>query len=163
MNILVDIDGVLRHYDQAPIPAGVRMVGTLTVYNRITVMGPENDATIRFWLDSNKIVDIDDVVDNSVTLSNEELAIRQINYARARGAAELFITNNPAHWAYAFELGIPSVMFGQPSYTRVEFRPDAPARFRTWDKIEEAVARENILRTQDARLTRADEGVRFSD
>jgi hypothetical protein len=163
MNILVEIDGVLRHLDQAPIPAGVRMVGTLTVYNRITVMSAEDDATIRFWLDSNKIVDIDDVIDNTVGISSEELAPRQINYARSRGAVELFITNNPSHWAYAFELGIPSVMFSQPSYTRVEFRPDAPSRNRAWNEIEEAVKRENVVRTQDARLSREDEGVRFSD
>jgi hypothetical protein len=161
MNILVEIDGVLRSQDHAPIPVGVLMVGTLTVYNRIAVMASESTEDISYWLDSHKIVDIDDIIDSSVGLSTEPLAHRQITHARSRGAVELFITNNPTHWAYAFEIGIPCVMFGQPSYTRVEFRPDAPSRVRAWNDIEQAIRKENIVRTQDARFNRVDEGARF--
>jgi hypothetical protein len=45
-------------------------------------------------------------------------------------------------------------MFGVPSYTRVEFRPDAPSKRRAWTDIEEAVRKQNELRTKDARLVR---------
>jgi hypothetical protein len=68
----------------------------------------------------------------------------------------LFITNDPTLWAYAFDLGIPSVMFGVPSYTRVEFRPDAPRERRTWSDIEEAIKKQNALRTNDARISRTE-------
>jgi hypothetical protein len=160
MQILVDIDGVLKgEKDDEPIGVGILMVGTLSVYNQLTFMTSMREAEARQWLDVNKIVDYDQILDASVHLEGDNLQQRQINLARSR-KVDLFITNNPELWAYAFDQGIPSVMFGVPKYTRVEFRPDAPKAKRTWDQIEEAVRKQNILRTQDARLTRT-EGLNF--
>ncbi len=156
MHILVDIDGVLKGTNDEPISAGILMVGTLSVYNQLTFMGNDPEAVINQWLDVNKIVDFDRIIDSKVHLEGENLAERQIKVARSRGPVDLFITNNPTTWAFAFDQGIPSVMFGVPSYTRVEFRPDAPKRVRAWSDIEEAIAKQNTLRTQDARLSRTE-------
>lgn len=156
MRILVDIEGVLRGQTGVPISTGILMAGTLSVYNQIVFMGDETQAEIKYWLDSNKIVDYDLIIDNSVKLEGEELAPRQITVARSRGPVDLFITNNPSMWAYAFDHGIPSVMFGVPEYTRVEFRPDAPKRVRSWAQIEEAITKQNIAKTNDARLNRTE-------
>jgi hypothetical protein len=112
------------------------------------------------WLDINKIVDYDLLIDNSVHLETENLQERQIQVARSRGNIDLFITSNPKLWVYAFDLGIPSMMFGVPEYLRVEFRPDAPKKIRSWDQVQEAVEKQNILKTQDARLQRT-EGLNF--
>ena len=161
MQILVELDGVLRSDTQSPIPAGVIMVGTLTVYNKITVMSSTDGNETDHWLKSHKIVDVDDVIDSSVGLATETLAERQIKLARSRGSVDLFITGNPAMWAFAFDMGIPSVLFGQPSYIRPEFRPDAPSRVRSWTDIEDAIVRQNVARTEDARLKRDSEGVRI--
>ena len=95
-----------------------------------------------------------------MALVDENLAERQINVARARGRIDLFLTNNPTMWAYAFDQGIVPLMFGVPSYTRPEFRPDAPKRVRAWTDIEEAIRKQNELKTQDARLSRT-EGLNF--
>jgi hypothetical protein len=114
------------------------------------------EAQAKQWLDVNKIVDYDKLVDSSVALAGENLPERQIQYARARGKVDLFITNNPTMWAYAFGQGIACVMFGVPSYTRPEFRPDAPKRVRAWNDIEKAIEEQNALRTQDARLSRTE-------
>jgi hypothetical protein len=108
------------------------------------------------WLNINKIVDFDNIVDNTVALAGEGLEERQINYARSRGPIDLFITGDPHLWAYAFDLGIASAMFAQPSYLRPEFRPDAPKRLRAWAEIEEAVEKQNELRTTDLRLSRTE-------
>ena len=156
MKILVELNGVLRTDTDAPIATGVIMVGTLTVYNKITLMSSLGRKATEYWLNSNKIVDIDDVIDASVALEYENLAERQINHARALGGIDLFITGNPNLWAYAFEMGIPSVMFGQPSYLRPEFRPDAPKRLRAWDSIEKSITEQNVKRTTDARLLRTE-------
>jgi hypothetical protein len=137
------------------------MVGTLSALHKITILSSLNSRGTKHWLDSNKIVDMDDVIDSSVGLTDEVLTERQIKLARSRGAVDLFITGNPTMWAFAFDMGIPAVMVGQPSYLRPEFRPDAPKRLRAWNDIEEAVRKENIRRTNDARLTRTDEGLRF--
>lgn len=156
MHILVDIDGVLRGQNDEPIATGIVMVGTLSVYNQLTFMGSEPEAVIQQWLNTNKVVDYDRLIDSTVALEGEELAHRQIRLARSRGNVDLFITNNPHLWAFAFEQGIPSAMFGVPSYTRVEFRPDAPKRVRAWDQIEAEIQKQNTLRTQDARLSRTE-------
>jgi hypothetical protein len=161
MHILVELNGVLRNQDDAPIPVGQIMVGTLSAFHKITILSFMDERGTKHWLDSNKIVDMDDIIDSSVGLTDEHLTERQIKLARSRGAVDLFITGDPSMWAFAFEMGIPSVMMGQPSYLRPEFRPDAPKRLRAWNDIEEAIRKENIKRTNDARLVRTDEGLRF--
>jgi hypothetical protein len=156
MQILVDIDGVLKGQKEEPIGTGILMVGTLSVYNSLTFMADGTESQIKHWLDNNKVVDYDRIIDGKVSLVDENLKERQIKLARSKGPVDLFITNDPSLWAFAFDLGIPSVMFGVPSYTRVEFRPDAPKKVRAWSEIEEAVKQQNILRTQDARLSRTE-------
>jgi hypothetical protein len=160
MHILVEMDGVLRGNNEAPIAPGIIMIGSLSSWNQITFMGSVTQAEMQYWLDVNKIVDFDRLIDSSVALEGEDLSERQVNVARAKGPIDLFITNNPKLWAYAFNMGIPSVMFAVPSYTRVEFRPDAPKRIRSWDAIEESINKQNELRTKDARLQRT-EGLNF--
>lgn len=156
MHILVDIEGVLRGRNSEPIGAGILMVGTLSVHNTLTFMCPEEEGAFKQWLDGNKVVDYDRIIDGSFELVDERLKERQVKLARARGNVDLFITNDPTMWAFAFDHGIPSVMFGVPSYTRVEFRPDAPKNIRAWGDIEEAIKKQTEMRTQDARLSRTE-------
>lgn len=156
MQILVDLDGVMRTKDEAVIPTGVILYQTLTAYNRMTIISPYTREETERWLNVNKIVDFDLIIDSKHHLEGEDLTQRQINVARARGGLDLFITANPEAWVYAFEQGIPSLMFGVPAYQRVEFRPDAPKRVRSWDSIVESVEKQNELRTKDVRLARTD-------
>jgi hypothetical protein len=156
MQILVDIDGVLKGRNDEPISTGVLMVGALSAHNRLIFISSVSEHDTRIWLDVNKIVDYDIIIDSSYKLVDEDLKQRQVNVARARGGIDMIITNDPTLWTYTFELGIPSSMFAVPSYTRVEFRPDAPKQVRSWTQIEDAINRENQLRTQDARLSRTE-------
>lgn len=160
MQILVELDGILKGSNGKPIATGVLMHASLAAYNRMTIMSSMTEAETLRWMDLNKVVDYDKIIDSSVFLEGEHPQQRQITHARALGPVELFITNNPSNWAYAFEQGIPSVMFGVPSYTRPEFRPDAPRKVRAWNDIEAAVAKQTALRTRDRRL-KEQEGVRF--
>jgi hypothetical protein len=156
MQILVDLDGVLKGRNDEPISTGILMIGALSAHNRLIFISSNNESETRIWLDINKIVDYDIIIDSKYKLVGEDLKQRQVNVARARGGIDMIITNDPNLWRYTFELGIPSSMFAVPSYTRVEFRPDAPKKVRAWDQIEEAIDKENQLRTQDARLSRTE-------
>lgn len=160
MRILVEIDGVLKDRNDGVIATGLLMYGPLTAYNQIVLMTEMDSAEANRWLNINKIVDFDLIIDKSVYLETENLQERQIQVARSRGNVDLFITSNPALWTYAFNLGIPSLMFGVPQYLRVEFRPDAPKKVRSWDQVTEAIEKQNTLRTTDARLIRT-EGINF--
>lgn len=157
MHIVVELDGVLRDTKHGIIPTGLLMYSTLTAYNRMTILSEEDEAATMYWLNSNKVVDVDNVIDNSIALEDEDLVPRQINMARARGNIDLFITSNPEHWVYAFNLGISSVMFAMPAYLRPEFRPDAPKTRRSWDEIQKAIDKQNEARVKDIRLTRTDD------
>lgn len=154
MHILVDVEGVVRTQAGKPIPPGVQLTSTLTAYNKLTYLSEQPAAVLKQWLDVYKIVDFDDIIDATVALEGENLKERQIQVARRRGAVDMLITGNPKLWVFAFEQGIPSVMFGAPEYSRVEFRPDAPKKVRSWSEIEETIDRQNALRTTDARLAR---------
>lgn len=156
MQIFVELDGTLRDHNDKPIPIGVVMVSTLTAFNRLTYLSSSSFQDTEYWLNVHKIVDFDNIIDNTVGLDGEDLIERQLKYARSRGAIDLFITGNPHHWAFAFDLGIACVMFAMPSYTRPEFRPDAPSRVRAWGEIEKAIEKQNELRTKDIRLTRTE-------
>lgn len=156
MHILVEIDGVIRSRNEAPIPQGIQLVGALSAWNKISYITDLDTATVTQWMDVNKIVDFDVIIDSSVALEGEDLKQRQITHARSQGKIDMVVTSDPAVWAFAFEQGIPAVMFGVPEYLRAEFRPDAPKKMRSWDQIQEAVARQNSARTQDARITRTE-------
>jgi hypothetical protein len=136
------------------------MVSTLIVYNQITFISSMDKASTEQWLNVHKIINYDDIIDSSASLVTEELPQRQINVARASGAVDLFITGNPKLWVYAFDLGIPVVMLGMPSYLRPEFRPDAPKKVRSWSEIEDAIERQNSARANDARLSKT-QGLNF--
>ena len=160
MKILVELEGVLRGQKDEPIAQGIIMIAQLAAYNQIVFLTELSTAEAEQWINTNKVVDYDMLIDSSLTLVDEPLKHRQLKYARARGSVDLVITNDPTFWAFAFEQGIPCMMFGVPSYTRPEFRPDAPKRVRAWSDIEAAVAKQNELRTTDKRLTRT-ESTRF--
>lgn len=157
MHILVELDGVIRStVNEAPIAPGVQLVGALSAWNQISYMTDLRTDEATQWMDVNKIVDFDVIIDASVGLEGENLKERQVRWARARGKIDLVITSDPNLWVYAFEQGITAVMFGHPNYLRAEFRPDVPKRVRSWDQIQEAVEKQNTARTQDARLTRTE-------
>ena len=161
MHIVVELDGVLRgHRNDEPILAGVQMVGALSAWNKITFITEMSGPEAEQWANINKIFEYDNMIDSSIALVGEDLKQRQLKMARANGSVELFITGDPKLWAFAFDMGIPSVMFGVPSYTRPEFRPDAPKKIRSWNEIEAAVKKQHALRTKDAGINRV-EGVRF--
>lgn len=160
MHIVVELEGVLRGQKDEPVSTGIIFVAQIAAFNQLTFITSLSKAEAEQWINVNKIVDYDNLLDSSASLVGEPLGHRQIKMARATGNVDLFITNNPEMWAHAFDQGIPSMMFGVPAYTRPEFRPDAPKKVRAWTEIEAAVAKQNELRTIDKRLTRS-EGVRF--
>lgn len=162
MHILVEMDGVVRTQQGNPISTGILLVAHLTAYNKLTFISSESRLATEQWMNVNKIVDFDNLIDSSVGLHGESLIERQITMARSQSPIDLVITNNPRAWAFAFDQGIPSIMFGVPSYTRPEFRPDAPKRLRAWNDIETAIEKQNEAMTKDARVRMSDEDINFA-
>jgi len=161
VHIVVDLDGVLRgHRNDEPIMQGLQTVGALSSWNKVSFITELSKEAANQWINVNKIVDFDYLIDSSVGLEGEVLKHRQINHLRSKGAIDILITADPSLWAHGFDQGLACMLFGVPTYTRPEFRPDAPKKVRSWTDIEVSIAKQNELRTKDARITRGD-GVRF--
>jgi hypothetical protein len=155
LKILIELDGVLRNQDDSPISTGIIFSGTLSVYNRISFLSSMPEEETIFWLNSNGVVDYDNIIDTSVKLTDEDTKERQLQVARTKGLVDMFVTSDPSLWEFAFNQGITVILFANPEYTRPEFRPDAPKSVRSWDKVKEAITKQQVLRTQDVRQQRA--------
>lgn len=163
MHILVDLDGTLRGpRNDEPITQAIQVIGALSAWNQISLITEMTKPEAEQWLNQNKVVDFDHIYDRSYYLEGDVLKFRQITHARAKGRVDLVITADPNVWVFAFDQGIPAIMFGMPDYLRAEFRPDAPKQVRAWDDIVNAITKQNELRTKDARLIRT-ETLRFGD
>lgn len=161
MHIIVELEGVLKGaVKDDPIAEGVLVTGALSAFNQITFITEMATKEAERWLNENKVVDFDGVVDKSLALPGENLKERQITHVRSRGKVGLFITSNPELWKYAFDAGIPVMLFGVSQYFSTEFRPDVPKARKTWAEVEDAVKKHNEIRTKEARQIRT-ETVRF--
>lgn len=157
MQIVVDLDGVLRGpRNDEPVTQAIQVIGALSAWNQISLITEMTTAEAEQWLNQNKVVDFDHIYDKSYHLEGDVLKFRQLKAARAKSRVDIVITADPKLWVYAFEQGIPAMMYGMPDYLRAEFRPDAPKKVRAWDDIVSAIEKQNELRTKDARLTRTE-------
>ena len=161
MHIIVEIEGVLKGaVKQDPIAEGVLVAGALSAFNQITFITDMAFKDAERWLNENKVVDFDNIVDKTIGLPGENLKERQLTHVRSQGKVGLFITSNPELWQYAFNQGIPVMLLGVSQYFSTEFRPDVPKARKTWAEVEESVKKQNEIRTKEARQVRT-ETVRF--
>lgn len=161
MHIIVELEGVLKGaVKNDPIAEGVLITGAMSAFNQITFITEMAFKDAERWLNENKVVDFDNIVDRSIGLPGENLKQRQLTHVRSQGKVGLFITSNPEMWKFAFDAGIPVLLFGVSQYFSTEFRPDVPQARKTWSQIEESVRKNNEIRTQEARQIRT-ETVRF--
>lgn len=163
MNTLVNLDGVICSDTGEPIPAGITLYYALTAGHRVTLLTARDKDDATHWLHSHGIINYDDLIDNSLRLEGDDLKQRQFKIARSHAPVEMYIDSDPAMCAWVFEeQRVTSVLVNHPSYAKVEHRPNAPKKFRTWDQIVEAVDRVNVARAKD-RMTPTNDIGEYSD
>jgi hypothetical protein len=147
---LLNLDGVLSTESGEPILAGVVLYYALNSTNRVAIMTSRSKEDAEHWLQSHGIINYDDLVDSSMHLEGDDLKQRQFKMSRSKAPVGMYIDSDPAMCAWVFEeQNVPTVLLSHPGYTRVEHRPDAPKRYRTWDQIVESVDRVNLARAKD--------------
>ena len=151
MNILVALDGVLSSESGEPIRAGVVLYYALNANHRVALMTSRKKDDAEHWLHSHGIIGYDDLIDDSMKLEGEELKRRQFVMSRSRAPIEMYVDSDPEMCAWVFEKqGIPIILFNDPSFLPIEWRPDAPKKVRAWNEIEASITRVNVARSQDA-------------
>jgi hypothetical protein len=84
---------------------------------------------------------------------------QQLELLRTSGyAVEMYIDSDPAAVAEGLRLGITSLLFASPAYSRPEFRPDEKRGVRAWADIAAEVESQNSMKKSEPART-ADVGV----
>jgi hypothetical protein len=145
LNILVALEGVLCSEQKTPNRTGILFYYWLAANNRVALLTSWDKKDAEFWLMSNGIIDYAELIDDSYALLGEDLSRRQITIARSRQPIELLLTADPSLAAWAFEQGIPSLLFAHPDSIGIANRPG----MRAWGEIEEAITQKHIKRSLD--------------
>lgn len=119
--------------------------------NRVAIFTSWDRRDAENWLMVNGILDYAELIDSSAGLLGDDLSQRQITVARSRQPIELLLTANPELAAWAFESGVPSLVFAHPDSIAIPHRPGMKA----WGTIEDAITKRNVKRSIDARKEQA--------
>ena len=152
MNTVISMDGVLRGDTGDLIIDGLMVYRAFKVLGRVTLITeiPRNMSEV--WLIMHGMPDFDDLLDGSVALDPKEpLKYRQIATIRSHGSIGMYIDADPSVVAEAMRLGIPTLLYSSPQYTRPEFRPDAPKGVRKWDDLVSERNRQQAMKAVDSR------------
>lgn len=157
MNIVFAMDGVLRSNTGELVTDGLILFKAMKVVGRVVLLTEMDRSMAEVWLMMNHLEDYDDLITNDVAIDPQEpLRNRQIAVARTRGVINFYIDADPSMVAEAMRLGITALLFTTPSYSRPEFRPDAPKGVRRWDDITAEKTRQQAMKAVDARLRNDD-------
>jgi hypothetical protein len=70
------------------------------------------------WLRSHMIVGYGEIYDTSNFFVGQDLRVRHIDLAKSNGKVELFIDSDSDYCAHALSMGIPTIMYASPRFTR---------------------------------------------
>jgi len=162
---LIMVEGVLGDYSTLhgfyPIPDGVKLAHTLRTGYQVSLATTRyDDASVEHWLRINGMVSpafYDGLMYRKpewADLSDAELRAEQATELRRAGADVGFVVSgDPDTILRITELGIPALLFTNPSYRWAEYRPDKKRLPKPWEQIDEEVVRQKELRANDPRLS----------
>lgn len=157
MNIVLSLDGVLRSDTGDLVTDGLFMYRSMKVLGRVILLTSMDRQMAEVWLMMHNMSDYDELIDSSVALDpSEKLRHRQLAVARTRGEITMYVDADPSMVAESLRLGITSLLFSSPQYSRPEFRPDAPKGVRRWDDLVGERTRQQALKAADYRLQQDD-------
>jgi hypothetical protein len=161
---LIYLEGVLGEHSTLagfyPIPDGVKLAHALRSGYLLTLGTTrfDKDAT-EHWLLVNGITSpafysrLLVRVPEWADMSDSEVRAEQASYLRREGLdLGLVVSGDPATILRVTELGIPALLFTNPSYRWAEYRPDKKRLPRPWEQIDEEITRQKELKATDPRL-----------
>jgi hypothetical protein len=151
MAVLMFLDGVLRHTNNAPIPNGMLLYHTLKEQNKILILADDKEKADH-WLRQHKIIKVDDIIDKSIPMPGEFPEFRQVEYVRSQGPVDFVITPDPKLTIKLLEIGITTMVFMNPIYIREEFRPDSKVGIKKWGDIVDELVRQQESYIEDNRV-----------
>jgi len=161
----IAVEGVLGEHSTLqgfyPIPDGVKLAHALrSGYQVILGTTQADQRSVEHWLHINGMtkpgfyVELLHRSQAWFDLNPSNLRAEQASHLRAQGHdLGLVVSSDPATILLVSELGIPALLFTNPSYRWAEYRPDRKRLPREWQKIDDEMVRQLELRASDPRLS----------
>jgi len=136
MSALIALDGVLRTETGDPIPDGIKLYRVLAESYRVIISSDLNPALTEHWLRSNMITGYGDILDDTDFFAGQDLRTRHIDISKSQGKLELVVDSGADHCAYSLSLGIPTILYANPTFVRTT------RAVKPWKDLEDEVIRQ---------------------
>lgn len=136
MSAIIALEGVLKTETGDPIPEGIKLFRILSEFYRIIISSDMDVKHSEHWLKSHMVVGYGELYDSSLFFEGQDLRLRHLDVAKAKGKLELFIDSDADYCAAALAAGIPTMMFASPRFVRTT------RNVKPWEDLQLEVARQ---------------------
>ena len=136
MSAIIALEGVLKTETGDPIPEGIKLFRILSEFYRVIISSDMDTAKTEHWLRSHMVVGYGELYDSSLFFEGQDLRLRHLDVAKAKGKLELFIDSDADYCAAALAVGIPTMMFASPRFVRTV------RNVKPWEDLQLEVARQ---------------------
>lgn len=149
MAVLLYVDGVLSK-NGVVIKDGLGLYRTLKEKMAIILLCKDKEKT-EYWLKQNKVMQVDNIVDQSIPFPTEDLEYRQAEWCRSQGPVDYVITSNTDLATKLLNTGFRVLLFLDPVYIDHRHRPDSVEGKRSWADINAELDRQTDMLLDDPR------------
>lgn len=162
---LIYVEGVMGESSTLhgfyPLPDGVRLAHALQLGYQLVLGTTRSDHdAVEHWLLVNGIhrpsfyTQLLYREQKWADLGDDMLRAEQAALVRSSGFdLGLVVSADPSTILLVTEMGVPSLLFTNPSYRWAEYRPDKKRLPKPWEEIDQEVIRQKELRATDPRLS----------
>jgi hypothetical protein len=136
MSAIIALEGVLKTETGDPIPEGIKLFRILSEFYRIIISSDMDVKHSEHWLKSHMVVGYGELYDSSLFFEGQDLRLRHLDIAKAKGKLELFIDSDADYCAAALAVGIPTIMFASPRFVRTV------RNIKPWEELQLEVNRQ---------------------
>lgn len=149
MAVLLYVDGVLSK-NGVVIKDGLGLYRTLKEKMAIILLCKDKEKT-EYWLKQNKVMQVDNIVDQNIPFPTEDLEYRQAEWCRSQGPIDYVITSNTDLATKLLNTGFRVLLFLDPVYIDHRHRPDSVEGKRSWADINAELDRQTDMLLDDPR------------
>lgn len=149
MAVLMYLDGVLSNKGVA-IKDGLALYRTLKERMAVIILCEDKDKADR-WLRENKLMKVDNLVDQKLPGTAEDALFRQAEWCRSQGPVDYVVTADVDLAKKLLEFGFRVLLFLDPVYLDYKFRPDTRTGMKSWADIKAELDKQQDLYLEDPR------------
>jgi hypothetical protein len=136
MSAIIALEGVLKTETGDPIPDGIKLFRILSEFYRVIISSDMDTLKSEHWLRSHMVVGYGELYDSTMFFEGQDLRLRHLDVAKAKGKLELYIDADADYCAAALAMGIPVLNFASPIFVR------STRNVKPWEDLQMEVARQ---------------------